>query len=99
MEENRTVPGASLADLVWSLSAATLTYLGRGVPPGKEKPEVNLKFAGHTIATLEMLRDKTEGNRTEEETILLDKMLCELRLAYVRAGQGHQTSPEEPGQT
>ena len=43
--------------------------------------------ARHTIDTLEMLRDKTEGNLDEEETKLLDGLLYELRMRYVEAGK------------
>ena len=96
MEENKKESGAALADLVWSLSAATLTYLGRGIAPGQQKTEVNLGFAKHTIATLEMLKVKTEGNRTEEETKLLDEMLYELRLAYVKSEDEQKPSTRQP---
>ena len=96
MDENKKEHAAPFADLVWSLSAATLTYLGRGIAPGQEKPEVNLKFAKHTIATLEMLKTKTEGNRTEDETKLLDEMLYELRLAYVKAEEAQKSAAGKP---
>jgi hypothetical protein len=35
------------------------------------------------ISILEMLQEKTEGRRTPEETGLLEKLLFELRMAYV----------------
>ncbi len=100
MEKNNATTGSSLTDLIWSLSAATLTYLGRGIAPGQDKPEVNLKYARHTIATLEMLKQKTEGNRTEDESRLLDEMLYELRLAYVKTEEEQKQAtpkPPEPG--
>lgn len=40
-------------------------------------------MARHTIDTLDMLRQKTEGNRTPQETQELDAILHELHLAFV----------------
>lgn len=79
------MPEASLSELFLSLSAAALSYLGHEVLPGQKPSAVNLAYARHTISTLEMLRVKTEGNRTEEETRLLDDILYQLRLAFIRA--------------
>ncbi len=42
-----------------------------------------LEAARHIISILEMLKGKTEGRRTDEETALLDNLLFQLRLAYV----------------
>ncbi len=84
------MPEASLSDLFLSLSAAALSYLGHEVLPGQKPPPVNLAYARHTISTLEMLRAKTEGNRTEEETRLLNDILYQLRLAFIRAEEEAQ---------
>lgn len=89
-------PEASLSDLFLSLSAAALTYLGQEVVPGKDKPEVNLLHARHTISTLEMLKLKTEGNRTEQESSLLDELLYQLRTAFIRAEAEQRSRPTPP---
>jgi hypothetical protein len=83
---------ASLNALVLSMAAATLAGLGKTVIPGDDTPEVNLPLAQQSIDTLAMLRVKTEGNRTEEETRLLDELLYELRLLYVKAEAAGQDS-------
>jgi len=75
----------SFSTLVLSLAAAALAYLGRTVMPGAEKTEANLPLARQTIDTLEMLRKKTEGNRTDDETKLLEDLLHDLRLAYLKS--------------
>lgn len=93
MPTDKETTGASLTDLVWSLSAATLTYLGHGIAPGEDKPSVNLKHARHTIATLDMLKAKTEGNRTEQESRLFDELLCQLRLTCVKTEEDLRTKP------
>jgi len=49
----------------------------------------NLDGASSMISILEMLRDKTEGRRTDEEDRILEGILYELRMGYLertRAG-------------
>ncbi|MGE5125489.1 MAG: DUF1844 domain-containing protein, partial [Betaproteobacteria bacterium] len=42
-----------------------------------------LEGARQIISILEMLKEKTEGRRTDEESGVLDNLLFQLRLAYV----------------
>jgi hypothetical protein len=60
-----------------------------GQIPGPEgKPmEPNLPIARIFIDQLEMIREKTRGNLTKEEEDLLTKVLADLQLAFVEAGQ------------
>lgn len=84
---------ASLSTLVLQLAATALHYLGRPIAEGNSKPEVNLPLARHTIDTLEMLKQKTEGNRSPEETELLNDLLYQLRIAYLQASnESHDQS-------
>lgn len=76
---------ASLSTLVLQLAATALHYLGRPITEGNSRPEVNLPLARHTIDTLEMLKQKTEGNRSPKETELLNDLLYQLRIAYLQA--------------
>ena len=76
---------ASFSSLVLSIAAAALTYMGHAVMPGADKTEINLPIAKQSIDTLEMLKARTEGNRTLEESKMIDELLYELRLAYVQA--------------
>jgi hypothetical protein len=54
-------------------------------PDGKPMPP-NLPIARIFIDQLEMIREKTRGNLTSEESDLLAKVLADLQLAYVEAG-------------
>jgi len=45
-------------------------------------------MARHTIDTLEMLADKTRGNLDADEERLLQSVLYEVRMTFVRAEQG-----------
>jgi Domain of unknown function (DUF1844) len=54
-----------------------------------EEAAGSLEDARHLIAIIEMLKDKTEGRRTEGEDQILATVLYELRMGYVartRAG-------------
>jgi hypothetical protein len=76
-----------LTVLAGSLYLQGMVALGLLPSPGSDKPEVHLDHAKHTVDTLQMLQDKTEGNRTPEETREIERMLHELRLAYVEVQQ------------
>ena len=70
---------------VLSLGSSAMIHLG-GIPdPETKSPMVNLPLAQATIETLEMLLEKTEGNRTPEEDKTLRGMLSELRMRFVAA--------------
>lgn len=48
----------------------------------------DLQAARQVISALEMLRDKTEGRRTEDESRLMETVLFDLRMAFVGATRG-----------
>jgi hypothetical protein len=61
---------------------------GDGLPEGAA-PGDALEGARSVISILDMLKEKTEGRRTDAEEALLDQLLFQLRMAYVektRAG-------------
>ena len=81
------LPPPSFIFLCSSLYLQAMIALGVVQNPVSEKAEVNLEQAKHAIDMLAMLREKTEGNRTEEETTEIDRILHELRMAFVSVGQ------------
>jgi hypothetical protein len=58
-----------------------------GVLPHPEHggPHVDLAAARMAIAALELLREKTAGNVTDEERRLIDQALLDLKMQYVEA--------------
>ena len=86
----------SLSSHVFQLATAALVYMGAAKLPGTEQVEVNLPLAKLTIDTLDMLKTKTEGNRTADETSLFDDVLYQLRMSYVKAESGSPPEPAAP---
>ena len=62
--------------------------LGQIPGPDGQPMEPNLPVARIFIDQLEMIREKTRGNLTREEEDILSKVLADLQLAFVEAGQG-----------
>ena len=58
--------------------------LGLRPHPATGRPEKNLEMARIFIDQLEMIREKTRGNLSTEESKVLTKMLGDLQFAYVR---------------
>jgi uncharacterized protein DUF1844 len=77
------LPPATLSVLLTTLATQALIALGQVPNPLTGKAERDLDQAKHFINTLAMLEQKTAGNRTPEESRLLDNMLHELRMLYV----------------
>ncbi len=77
------LPPASLSVLFTSLATQALAALGQFADPASEKVEVYPDEAKHCIDLLDVLNQKTAGNRTPQESALLDNILHELRLAFV----------------
>jgi hypothetical protein len=46
----------------------------------------DLEFAKHNIDLLELMQEKTHGNRSSEEDQLLTHLLFQLRMSFVEAG-------------
>ncbi len=78
------LPPVEFSGLVLSLSHTAMIHLGQIPDPGTGKPARNLALARHTIDTLAMLKDKTQGNLTQEEQRLIDHALTDLRMAFVQ---------------
>jgi len=70
------------------LGMQALIGLGEITNPLTKKKEVNLDQAKQTIDILSMLKGKTEGNLTDEESKILDNLLYELRMKYIDKVKG-----------
>ena len=63
--------------------------LGQIPGPDGKPMEANLPVARIFIDQLEMIREKTRGNLTTEESDVLNKVLADLQLAFVEAGNAN----------
>jgi len=72
---------------VLSLSTSALVYLGELPDLTTNAMEVNLPLAKQTISLIEMLKEKTKGNLAGEEESLMDQVVYDLRVKYVKASK------------
>jgi hypothetical protein len=82
--EEVPLPEINFSTFVVSLSHSIMLHLGELADPVTKKVEKNLPLAKQTIDILGMLKEKTEGNLTEEEQALMQNMLTDLRMRYVK---------------
>lgn len=79
------LPRIDFASFVLSLATSALYHMGLSPDPSGEKlAQPNLPIARQTIDTLEMLAEKTQGNLDEEEKKLVETILYELRMSFVK---------------
>ena len=83
-EQTIPLPPASFSFLVLSLRAQAEMQLGLMHFGQTEKHEPDLTLARHTIDTMGILFEKTQGNLTLEERRLLENSLTELRFRFVQ---------------
>jgi len=80
----RELPKVDFSTFVLSLATAALYQLG-AVPDAKsgQIADADPLVAQQTIETLEMLREKTTGNLSDDERKLIDSLLYDLRMRFV----------------
>ena len=78
--EAADAPPVSFASFIVSLATQAADFIG-GEPR-------DLGAARQMISALEMLKDKSEGRRTDDESRIIEAVLFDLRLAFVGAAKG-----------
>ena len=81
------VPAATFPNFLGGLATQALMQFGEIPNPITGEREVNLPYARYTVQLLEVLEQKTRGNRTPEEEQYLTGMLTDFRTRLERAGQ------------
>ena len=83
------LPQIDFSTFLLSLAASAMVQLGMAPgPEGETREEPDFAMARHTIDTLEMLAEKTRGNLDADEERLLQSVLYEVRMSFVRAERG-----------
>lgn len=67
------------------LSISSAAYMGLGLVPSSpgEAPTPDLELARQNIDLLELMYEKTKGNRTPEEDRLIEQLLFETRMRFI----------------
>lgn len=78
-------PERSLVGLFMMLATEALIALGEAPDPMTGQQQRELAHASDVIDVLSLLRDKTEGHRSADETGTLDDLIYDLQLRYVKA--------------
>jgi hypothetical protein len=81
-------PEVNFSSFLLSLSTTAMYHFGDFLDPETKKAHKNLAAAKQTIDILGMLQSKTDGNLDENEKSILDGLLYELRLRYVKEKTG-----------
>lgn len=84
-DKKQELPPPNLTTLVSMLGTQVLVSLGQIPNPVTNKAEVELDQASHGIEMLAMIEQKTTGNRTDEESQMLEMVLHQLRMMFVQA--------------
>jgi hypothetical protein len=78
------LPEGNFAALISMLATQALFALGLLRINGQEERKPDLELAKYNIDMLQVLEEKTKGNLSKEEEIVLANTLNELRMDYVK---------------
>ena len=77
------MPPLDFMGLINTLGMQAMMGMGGMEDPETKKRVVNLGLSKFNIDALTIIKEKTEGNITEEEKTTLEKMLYELQMSFV----------------
>ncbi|MFA5032393.1 MAG: DUF1844 domain-containing protein [bacterium] len=98
-ETNNTlneIPEASFIGIILFLATIASQHLGLVKNPLSDKVEKDTRLAKYSIDSLEILKDKTKNNLAKEESELLESILSELKLAYIKVEADGNTKNNPP---
>lgn len=84
LQDEPSMQEMTFSSLVLSLSTSVMYHFGDFPDPVTKKAEKNLTAAKQTIDILGMLKEKTKGNLDADEQSILDSILFELRMRFVK---------------
>jgi len=79
------LPEINFVNFIFSLSTSALIQLGEIQDPLTQQQVKDLPLAKQTIDLIGMLKEKTKGNLTPDEEKLIETVLYDLRMRYVKA--------------
>lgn len=87
-EEEAFTTVLNFSTFILSLTTSALVGLGELPDPMTKEKLVNLPLAQQTISIIEILKQKTTGNLTDDEEQLISTVLYDLRMKYVKSACG-----------
>jgi hypothetical protein len=89
-----SLPAASFSTLVLSLAMSALQQMAE--PEEPDQAPRDYRLAKPMIDSLEVLKEKTRGNLTPDESALLDSLLFDLRLRFLKASSRPRAPSAQP---
>ncbi len=86
----------NLVGLFMMLASSAVVSMGDAPDPVTGQRHRDLENAADAIDLLLLLREKTEGHRSAEETQVIDELLYDLQLRYVNATKRSGPPPAQP---
>lgn len=85
--------------LIYMFQMQTMVQMGKLANPMSQKIEKEMEAAQVTIDMLDMIKEKTKGNLSEEESKFLDQALADLKLNFVEEkSKSEETRSESKGE-
>ena len=81
------LPEINFSSFLLSLSSSVLFHLGEIEDPQSGEKKKDLVLAKQSIDIINILKEKTKGNLTQEEENLLEQLLYDLRMRFVKANK------------
>jgi len=81
------LPEINFSSFLLSLSSSVLLHLGEIADPQSGEKKKDLVLAKQSIDIINLLQEKTKGNLTQEEEKLLEHLLYDLRMRFVKANE------------
>ncbi len=86
-DQKRNQSKIDFSNFILSLNTSALIHLGDLPDPQTRERIYDIQSAKQTVDILELLKTKTEGNLDSEEFRLLDDVIYDLRMKYVKIMQ------------
>ena len=80
--QEKKIGKVDFSDLILGFSSAALYYMGHQTIEGSSD-DINLPLALQNIEIVEMLKSKSKGNLSTNESKLVDEVISDLRSKYV----------------
>lgn len=87
-KNSHSMNSVNFSTFILSLASATFIEMGVVEDPLTKSKKKDLSSAKQHIDLLQMLQEKTRGNLDDEERGLLERILRDVRLQFVKASEG-----------